>query len=339
MTSIDVGIPCYNYGRFLREAAMSVLSQDVPNLRLLIIDNASTDDSQQIAKEIAAEDSRVTLILNEHNRGYVNSVNRSFDWARGDYFVLFDADDVLVPGSLALGSAFLDQNPDVAFLYGVEGRMADGFVDPARADATTTRWNVVTGEDFIRRTCRDSFCDIGYAAVMRRTSAQKKAGHFRPGMLTSDFEMYLRLATAGNVASTNRLLGVRRMHADQMCGAHIKDRVADFGDHEAAFASFFEHEGKALDDAERLHAVSQRKMGDYAYWYAMSQRLRGAPHARAAFHFAAERRTAPSWAPPLTFLFKKRWLRSLWRAGRRATLKPIPVAAVLPSPRFQQVSS
>ena len=161
MTSIDVGIPCYNYGRFLREAAMSVLSQDVPNLRLLIIDNASTDDSQQVAKEIAAEDSRVTLFLNEHNRGYVDSVNRTFDWARADYFVLFDADDVLVPGSLALGSAFLDQNPDVAFLYGVEGRMADGLVDPARADAATTRWNIVTGQDFIRRTCRESFCDIG----------------------------------------------------------------------------------------------------------------------------------------------------------------------------------
>ena len=338
MTSIDVGIPCYNYGRFLRDAVMSVLNQDVPNLRLLIVDNASTDDSPEIARQIAAEDSRVTLCLKERNSGYVDSVNRVFDWASSDYLVLFDADDVMTPGALALASGFLDEHPDVAFLYGVEGRMVDEFVDPSRRDPSTTRWNVVSGRDFIRRTCRESFCDIGYAAVMRRTSAQKKAGYFRPGMLTSDFEMYLRLASVGNVASTNRVLGIRRMHPDQLSGAHIKDRVADFVDHEAAFGSFFANEGRVLDDAADLQALSRRKMGDYAYWYAMAQLVRGRSGSD-AFEFAAQRRSAPGWVPPLGFLCKKRWLRSLWRAGRRITQTATPLECVLPSPDYASLAS
>ena len=338
MTSIDVGIPCYNYGRYLREAVTSVLSQDVPNLRLLIVDNASTDDSPEIARQIAAEDSRVTLHLNEHNRGYVDSVNRVFDWASSDYLVLFDADDVMTPGALALGSAFLDEHPDVSFLYGVEGRMTDGLVDPGRRDPNTTRWNVTSGEGFIRRTCRDSVCDIGYTAVMRRTSAQKKAGHFRPGMLTSDFEMYLRLAMVGDVANTNRVLGIRRMHAEQLSGAHIKDRVADFVDHEAAFGSFFANEGSVLGDAAELREQARRKMGDYAYWYAVSQRLRGRSAAE-ALHFAAERRTVPGWAPPLGYLFKKRWLRNVWRVGRRMTHNPTAIESVLPSPGYARLAS
>ncbi len=338
MTSIDVGIPCYNYGRYLREAVMSVLNQDVPNLRLLIVDNASTDDSPEIARQIATEDDRVTLILNEENQGYVNSVNRVFDWASSDYLVLFDADDVMMPGALALGSRFLDEHPEVSFLYGVEGRMVDGLVDPGRRDPKTIRWNVVTGEAFIRRTCRDSFCDIGYTAVMRRTSAQKKAGHFRPGMLTSDFEMYLRLAMVGDVANTNRVLGIRRMHADQLSGAHIKDRVADFIDHEAAFGSFFANEGSGFDDAEDLRQLARRKMGDYAYWYALSQRLRGRP-ATEVLRFAAQRRPAPPWVPPLGFLFKKRWLRNLWRAGRRVTHDPVAIESVLPTPESVRVPS
>ena len=70
MAKIDIAITCYQYGQFLRHSAGSVLSQDFRDLRLLIIDNASTDGSQQIAQDIAASDNRVELILNSENRGY-----------------------------------------------------------------------------------------------------------------------------------------------------------------------------------------------------------------------------------------------------------------------------
>jgi glycosyltransferase involved in cell wall biosynthesis len=326
MTSIDVAIPCYQYGAFLQESAMSVLTQEVPNLRLLIIDNASTDCSPEVAKKIASADSRVTLFLNDHNRGFHDSYNRAIDWATADYLVLLDADDVLAAGALARGIAFLDQHPDVAFLYGVEGRLIDGLLDPARCDAVITHWNIVQGADFIRRTCWDSFCDIGDPAVIRRTAAQKKAGHFRQSLIrTCDFEMFLRLAMVGDVASTNRVLGVRRMHPAQSSTPYIERRIQDFKEHELAFASFFAHEGAAMPEAKSLEAMSRRKMGDYVFWYAMWQLIHGRPDAREAFDFAAERR--PKWAPPLTFLFKKRWLRSLWRAGRRARHKPIPLSS------------
>ena len=162
---------------------MSVLTQQVPNLRLLIIDNASTDCSREIAKKIAMADSRVTLFLNDHNRGLHDSYNRAVDWASADYLVLLDADDVLAAGALARGTAFLDKHPDVAFLYGVEGRLINGLLDPGRCDAAITHWNIVKGTDFIRRTCWDSFCDIGAPAVIRRTAAQKKAGHFRQSLI------------------------------------------------------------------------------------------------------------------------------------------------------------
>jgi glycosyltransferase involved in cell wall biosynthesis len=328
MTSVDVAIPCYQYGSFLQESAMSVLTQQVPNLRLLIIDNASTDCSPEIAKKIAAADSRVTLFLNDHNRGLHDSYNRAVDWASADYFVLLDADDLLAAGGLARGTAFLDEHPDVAFLYGVEARLFNGLLDPGRCDATAPRWSIVKGADFIHRTCWDSFCDIGAPAVIRRTAAQKKAGHFRQSLIrTCDFEMYLRLAMIGDVASTNRVLGIRRIHQAQRSTPYNERPIRDFTEHEVAFASFFAHEGMALPEAEDLEAMSRRKMGDYVYWYAMWQLIHGRPDAREAFEFAAGRRPAPKWAPPLTFLLKKRWLRSLWRAGRRARHKPTPLSS------------
>ena len=56
--SVDVAIPCYPYGGFLRDCVTSVLTQAIRDVRVLIIDNASTDDSVEVALQIAAEDPR-----------------------------------------------------------------------------------------------------------------------------------------------------------------------------------------------------------------------------------------------------------------------------------------
>ena len=56
MASVDVIVPCYQYGHFLRDCAASVLTQDVSDLRLVIIDNASTDNTLEVARELAAAD-------------------------------------------------------------------------------------------------------------------------------------------------------------------------------------------------------------------------------------------------------------------------------------------
>jgi glycosyltransferase involved in cell wall biosynthesis len=336
VASVDVAIPSYQYAPFLRDCVMSVLSQEVAELRVLIIDNASTDGSAQIAEDLAAADPRVTAILNDHNRGLHDSCNRAVDWADADYFVLLDADDLLAAGGLAAGVAYLDDHPDVGMLYGVEARLTDGLLDPGRCDAPHPRWNIVTGTEFIRRTCWDSFCDIGAPAVIVRTEAQKKAGYFRESLVrTFDFEMYLRLATVGAVASTNRVLGVRRVHAAQLSTPYTEQPLRDFIEHELAFTSFFAHEGAELPTAGTLEAMSRRKMGDYVYWWALWRFICGKPDAREGFEFAAARRRVANWWPPVMFLFKKRWLRSAWRAVRRMTHKPTPLPPSYRIPKYR----
>jgi glycosyltransferase involved in cell wall biosynthesis len=336
LASVDVAIPSYQYARFLHDCVTSVLSQQVPQLRILIIDNASTDGSAEIAQRLAAADSRVTLMLNDHNRGLHDSCNRAVDWARADYFVLLDADDLLAAGGLAAGTAYLERHPDVAMLYGVEGRLSNGLLDPGRCDAARPRWSVVEGSEFIRRTCWDSFCDIGAPAVIVRTTAQKKAGHFRKSLVrTFDFEMYLRIATFGDVASTNQVLGVRRVHEAQLSTPYIEQPIRDFTEHELAFTSFFDNEGSSLPGANKLGAMSRRRMGDYVYWWAMWRWVRRRPDAREGFEFAARRRHAPIWLPPFMFLFKKRWLRSAWRGLRRMTHKPTPLPPSFRIPKYR----
>ncbi len=88
MAIVDVAIPCFNYGRFLRKCVESVLSQDVEDLRVLVIDNASTDNSVEVARELARNDPRVEVIARSRNLGPHASYNEAIDWAEFELFSL-----------------------------------------------------------------------------------------------------------------------------------------------------------------------------------------------------------------------------------------------------------
>lgn len=124
MSSIDVAVPCYQYGRFLRDSVNSIRVQPVDNLRILVIDNASTDDSREVAQQLACEDPRIEVITHKSNLGLHTSLNEAIEWAAAEYFMLFNADDVLAPGSLARAIAIMDRKPAIVFSHGVELAMA-----------------------------------------------------------------------------------------------------------------------------------------------------------------------------------------------------------------------
>src|SRR3954449_10580399 len=117
--TVSVVIPCYKYGRFLPDCVRSVLDQEGVDARVLIIDDASPDDSAEVALRLAAEDERVEARIHEVNRGHIATYNEGLlEWADGDYSVLLSADDRLTPGALSRAVALLDANPTVGFCYG-----------------------------------------------------------------------------------------------------------------------------------------------------------------------------------------------------------------------------
>ncbi len=114
MSSVSVVIPCYMYGHFLEECAASVLDdQEGVDVRVLIIDDASPDDSAEVAHKIAARDPRVEVIVHEANQGNIATINEGLlDWADGDYWTVLSADDRLTPGALRRARDLLDAHPD-----------------------------------------------------------------------------------------------------------------------------------------------------------------------------------------------------------------------------------
>src|SRR5947209_4282299 len=109
--SVTVVIPCYNYGRYLRGAVKSVLDQPGVDVEAIVIDDASTDGSADVVREVAAADPRVRAILHRSNFGHIATYNEGLEQASGDYVVLLSADDALTPGSLSRATALLETHP------------------------------------------------------------------------------------------------------------------------------------------------------------------------------------------------------------------------------------
>src|SRR4051812_40163057 len=88
MSSVDVFIPCYKYAHYLRGCVESVLKQQGVDLRVLILDDCSPDDTPEIARQLMREDPRVAYYRNPSNRGHIETYNIGIDWCAGDYCLL-----------------------------------------------------------------------------------------------------------------------------------------------------------------------------------------------------------------------------------------------------------
>lgn len=111
MSKIQVLIPAFNAAKYISQTIESVLIQGVSDLEIVILDNASTDDTLAIAAEYANEGIR--CVSNELNIGAIGNHNRALSIASADYIKLLSADDVLLPGVLLKQSAVLDLHHDV----------------------------------------------------------------------------------------------------------------------------------------------------------------------------------------------------------------------------------
>lgn len=94
---VSVIIVNYNYGRFLKQAANSVFEQTYKNIECIIIDNASTDESADVLREIAAQHPEAKIVWQKENGGQSLASMDGFAASSGEYVVFLDADDYLLP--------------------------------------------------------------------------------------------------------------------------------------------------------------------------------------------------------------------------------------------------
>ena len=109
---ISVILPVYNAERFLREAIDSVLKQTFVDFEFIILNDGSTDKTEDII--LSYKDPRIRYVKNEKNLKLIKTLNKGVDMARGKYIARMDADDISLPERFEKEVAYLEAHPDVA---------------------------------------------------------------------------------------------------------------------------------------------------------------------------------------------------------------------------------
>lgn len=257
---VTVVVPAYNYARFLPDCAGSVLSQRDVDVKLIIADDYSTDDTPRVAAELAASDARVTVIRNDRNKGHIPTVNQTLALVDSEYVVKLDADDLLTPGSLARSTALLESHPEMGFVYG-RPRHFTGPV-PKIADSSTKSWTIWPGRDWLAARCGSSVNVISQPEVVMRTGLARRAGFFCAKLEhTSDMGLWLSLATMSDVGRINGpAQGLYRVHEASMQRTVHAGIMVDLEGRRDAFAAAFAGKRAGLPNAEELHEIARRNL-------------------------------------------------------------------------------
>lgn len=115
---VSVIIPVFNGNGFLPAAIISILNQTYKNFELIVIDDGSTDNSFDIMKRFAKQDSRIRVYRNSQNLNIANTLNRGIKLAKSQYIARMDADDVALPHRLEKQMHFLLTHPPVVIVGG-----------------------------------------------------------------------------------------------------------------------------------------------------------------------------------------------------------------------------
>jgi len=97
---VSVIVPCYNLAQYLPDALDSVLAQPYKDFEVIVMDDASPDNTKEVAKEYKKKDSRVRYIRNPENAYLATTLNHGIQYSRGKYIVPLDADNMLGPDAL-----------------------------------------------------------------------------------------------------------------------------------------------------------------------------------------------------------------------------------------------
>ncbi|WP_213816473.1 glycosyltransferase [Glaciihabitans sp. dw_435] len=256
---VSVVIPTYNYAHYLPVAIESVRSQSGVDVEIIVVDDASTDDSACVATELAADDTRIRVLLQPVNRGHIATYNAGLELATGEYVVLLSADDALAPGSLERAVALLESHPAVGLVYGYAQDFSGDVPVGKTIAATTTVW---PGESWIARMCeRGSNTIVNPEAVMRR-SVLERIGAYDPALpQTADMDLWMRAAAVSDVGRVNGpVQAYYRVHGANMHLTSLSGLLREFSARHDTFEGFFLGAGARLDRAGQLRRLARRSL-------------------------------------------------------------------------------
>lgn len=257
---VSAAITCYNYGHYLGACVNAILEQEGVEVDVVIVDDGSKDDSLDVARRLEKADPRVRVVAHESNQGPIATVNEALSLARSDYVLKMDADDILAPGSLQRSVALMETFPQVSLVYG--GVKTFEHEPPTDSPSEVRSWTVWSGGEWLRRRYRSGHNVIRQPeALVRRSALDIVGGHREQLPASSDFAMWLRLASVGSVGRLNGpVQGYYRIHSGSLQRTVHSGILFDLTERINAMELFFEECWDRLDEPEASRQLARHTL-------------------------------------------------------------------------------
>jgi glycosyltransferase involved in cell wall biosynthesis len=261
--TVSVVIPCYNYGHFLPDAVASALDQADLDVDVLVVDDASSDGSAEVALDLARRHERVDVLLHEENRGHIQTYNDGLAKVSGDYVVLLSADDLLPPNALTRAVAVMEAHPRVGLVYGFARSFEDS---PPPPEPTARSWSVWPGRTWFGISARRGRCFLmSPEAVMRREALAETDGYDPRLPHSGDWDMWMRTAVNWDVARVNGATqAFYRVHATNMHVTTYAGWLTDLEERRKALEVIFDERAPDVPWVAELRPAATRALANEA---------------------------------------------------------------------------
>ncbi|MDO8471426.1 MAG: glycosyltransferase [bacterium] len=224
MAKVTVSIPTYNRARFIGKAVDSVLAQTYKDIEILIIDNASTDDTQKIISSF--DDNRIKYVKNEENIGIIGNWNKCIGLTQGQYLMILGDDDVLHCDFIKKSLEAHEKYSEVAFTFTRCNKVDECENIIQEWGYNFTPPNYLKGIDYLFYTLEYEACLTNSSTVLLKKHVFDELGDFRVEFARNvfDFNMWIRIASKYNVYFIDEILCDYRIHKDQISQLHWREQ-------------------------------------------------------------------------------------------------------------------
>lgn len=216
---VSIVLPTYNGEKFLENSIKSVINQTYQNWELIIVNDASTDNTAEILKKYSKLNSKIRVITNEKNRKLPASLNIGFKEARGEYFTWTSDDNMYKNNALEYMVNYLTNHP---------------LADLVSCNFDFIKENGEFEKEFVTNQERSAVrlaygCNVGACFMYRRQIAEKVGDYDTKMFCAEDYDYWCRIALAGTIDYVNENLYIYRRNSKSLTATKSKriGRISD----------------------------------------------------------------------------------------------------------------
>lgn len=219
--TVSIIIPTYNRAHLVGRAIQSVLNQTYKDFELIIVDDGSTDNTEDITKEFQKKNERINYIRHEKNKGGSAARNTGIKVARGEYIAFLDSDDEWLPTKLEKQTSYFNKCPNsVGAIYCLSYSQDDSSGYTKKSSPS----NMKHGN--IYKFLLNGWCPSATSSIILKAQVFEKSGVFDESLPSfQDYDLWIRVAQYYEFEFIEDHLVVIHSHEGSRVAGDLKPRL------------------------------------------------------------------------------------------------------------------